>query len=112
MKETNASGVESVVRRCTGELACPFQRIEHLYTLLYLDKYSTLNPQYSAQWLQRGHAEGWLELVKFVLILISCPPNSWNTRSNSVVAFWIAYHSTVYMTCSYIFLQMILALWV
>ena len=29
-KETTASGVESVVRRCTGELACPFQRIEHL----------------------------------------------------------------------------------
>lgn len=30
VKETTASGVESVVRRCTGELACPFQRIEHL----------------------------------------------------------------------------------
>ncbi|WP_372706596.1 NAD-dependent DNA ligase LigA [Brevundimonas sp.] len=30
IKETNASGTESVVRRCTGELACPFQRIEHL----------------------------------------------------------------------------------
>lgn len=30
VKEANASGVESVVRRCTGELACPFQRIEHL----------------------------------------------------------------------------------
>jgi len=30
VKETNASGEESVVRRCTGELACPFQRIEHL----------------------------------------------------------------------------------
>ena len=29
VKETTASGVESVVRRCTGELACPFQRIEH-----------------------------------------------------------------------------------
>ncbi|MDO1558216.1 NAD-dependent DNA ligase LigA [Brevundimonas sp. 2R-24] len=30
VKETTASGVESVVRRCTGELACPFQKIEHL----------------------------------------------------------------------------------
>ncbi len=30
VRETNASGDESVVRRCTGEFACPFQRIEHL----------------------------------------------------------------------------------
>jgi DNA ligase (NAD+) len=30
VRETTASGVESVVRRCTGEFACPFQRIEHL----------------------------------------------------------------------------------
>ena len=30
VKETTAAGVESVVRRCTGEFACPFQRIEHL----------------------------------------------------------------------------------
>ena len=29
-RETTAAGVETVVRRCTGELACPFQRIEHL----------------------------------------------------------------------------------
>jgi DNA ligase (NAD+) len=29
-RETTASGAETVVRRCTGELACPFQRIEHL----------------------------------------------------------------------------------
>ena len=29
-RETTASGVETVVRRCTGEFACPFQRIEHL----------------------------------------------------------------------------------
>jgi DNA ligase (NAD+) len=30
VKETTAAGVESVVRRCTGEFACPYQRIEHL----------------------------------------------------------------------------------
>lgn len=42
--------------------AADFQRIEQLYNLLYLDKYCTLNPHYSAQWIQRGHAEGWLEL--------------------------------------------------
>jgi DNA ligase (NAD+) len=29
-RETMASGAETVVRRCTGELACPFQRVEHL----------------------------------------------------------------------------------
>jgi hypothetical protein len=39
-----------------------YQRIEHLYNLLYLDKYCTLNPHYSAQWMQRGQHEGWLEL--------------------------------------------------
>jgi len=30
VRETTASGAETVVRRCTGELACPFQNIEHL----------------------------------------------------------------------------------
>src|SRR5579859_639630 len=29
-KETTAAGAETVVRRCTGEFACPFQRLEHL----------------------------------------------------------------------------------
>ncbi len=29
-RETTASGAQGVVRRCTGEFACPFQRIEHL----------------------------------------------------------------------------------
>jgi DNA ligase (NAD+) len=29
-RETTTGGVETVVRRCTGEFACPFQRIEHL----------------------------------------------------------------------------------
>jgi len=30
IRETTASGAETVVRRCSGEFACPFQRIEHL----------------------------------------------------------------------------------
>ena len=30
VKEMTAGGAETVVRRCTGELACPFQRIQHL----------------------------------------------------------------------------------
>lgn len=30
MRETTGAGVETVVRRCTGELACPFQKMEHL----------------------------------------------------------------------------------
>jgi DNA ligase (NAD+) len=30
VREALASGEESAVRRCTGEFACPFQRIEHL----------------------------------------------------------------------------------
>ena len=31
VREANAAtGADSVVRRCTGELACPFQRLEHL----------------------------------------------------------------------------------
>ncbi|HEY9058697.1 MAG TPA: NAD-dependent DNA ligase LigA [Aurantimonas sp.] len=30
VREVTASGAQSVVRRCTGEFACPFQRREHL----------------------------------------------------------------------------------
>lgn len=29
-RETRPSGVETVVRRCTGEFACPYQKLEHL----------------------------------------------------------------------------------
>jgi DNA ligase (NAD+) len=30
VRETTAAGVEGAVRRCSGEFACPFQKIEHL----------------------------------------------------------------------------------
>ncbi|MES2676598.1 MAG: hypothetical protein V4660_20340 [Pseudomonadota bacterium] len=40
-----------------------FQRCEQLYRLLYIEKYSVLNPQYSAQWLAAGQSNGWLTLI-------------------------------------------------
>lgn len=39
-----------------------YARLEHLYNLLYLDKYSPLNPQFTATWLRCGQHDGWLEL--------------------------------------------------
>jgi hypothetical protein len=38
------------------------QRAEALYNRLYLDKYSRLNPQFSARWLAAGLQGGWLTL--------------------------------------------------
>lgn len=40
-----------------------FARIEHLYNLLYLEKYCRLNPHYGAGWLRCGQRDGWLELT-------------------------------------------------
>ena len=40
-----------------------FERLEHLYNLLYLQKYCPLNPQFTAEWMRRGHREGWLEII-------------------------------------------------
>ena len=34
VRETTAGGADTVVRRCTGELACPYQRLEHLKLLV------------------------------------------------------------------------------
>jgi hypothetical protein len=39
-----------------------YARLAHLYSLLYLQKYSPLNPQFSADWLRAGQRDGWLEL--------------------------------------------------
>jgi hypothetical protein len=48
----------------TGEALtdADFERIEHLYNLLYLDKYCALNPQFTATWLRCGQRDGWLEI--------------------------------------------------
>ena len=42
-----------------------FERIEALYRALYLQKYSLLNPQYTARFLQTWHAAGLLEFHGF-----------------------------------------------
>jgi hypothetical protein len=39
-----------------------FVRLEHLYNQLYLEKYSRLNPHYTADWLRAGQRDGWLQL--------------------------------------------------
>ena len=39
-----------------------FERLEHLYNLLYLDKYCELNPQFTATWLRSVQRDGWLQL--------------------------------------------------
>lgn len=40
-----------------------YRRLEHLYNLLYLEKYCALNPQFTAEWLRSGQQDGWLKLV-------------------------------------------------
>jgi hypothetical protein len=46
-----------------GDLSADdFPRLEQLYNQLYLEKYSSLNPQLSAEWLRHGQRDGWLKL--------------------------------------------------
>lgn len=40
-----------------------YVRAEALYRDLYVNKYSSLNPQYTAAWLRAGVEQGWLELI-------------------------------------------------
>lgn len=40
-----------------------YPRLEHLYNLLYLDKYCPLNPHFTAGWMRSGQRDGWLELT-------------------------------------------------
>jgi hypothetical protein len=39
-----------------------YPRLAQLYRQLYLEKYSPLNPQFSANWLYHGQRDGWLQL--------------------------------------------------
>lgn len=48
-----------------------FGRLEHLYNQLYLEKYSRLNPHYTAEWLRAGQRDGWLQLRA-----LECPRGS------------------------------------
>jgi hypothetical protein len=52
------------VRRLTAaEDAASYARIAELYRLLYLDKYSFSNPQYTAEFIELAHATGLLEFT-------------------------------------------------
>lgn len=42
-----------------------FERAAKLYSLLYIDKYSHLNPAYTAEFLQLWHVAGLIELIGF-----------------------------------------------
>lgn len=39
-----------------------YPRLAQLYRQLYLEKYSPLNPQFTADWLYHGQRDGWLQL--------------------------------------------------
>lgn len=43
--------------------AADFAQIERLYSMLYLDKYSRLNPQYTARFLEAAHRHGWIRFT-------------------------------------------------
>jgi hypothetical protein len=59
-------------RACFSEL--DYERMAQLYALLYLDKYSRLNPQYTATFLAAWHRAGLLEL------------HAWRDDENSICA--------------------------
>lgn len=44
-------------------LDADYRRLEHLYNLLYLEKYCQLNPHFSADWMRVGQDDGWLKLT-------------------------------------------------
>jgi len=57
-RETRPSGVETVVRRCTGEFACPYQRLEHLNHFVSRRAFDVEG--LGAKQLELFNAEGWV----------------------------------------------------
>ncbi|HEX8570843.1 MAG TPA: NAD-dependent DNA ligase LigA, partial [Caulobacteraceae bacterium] len=57
-RETTAGGAETVVRRCTGEFACPFQRVEHL--IHFVSRRAFDIEGLGAKQLQAFYEEGWI----------------------------------------------------
>ena len=43
-----------------------FDRLERLYNLLYLEKYTPLNPRFTSRWMRNGCRDGWLDLTCLV----------------------------------------------
>jgi hypothetical protein len=60
LRETPLRPINNSEFRCED-----YARIAYLYRQLYLEKYSRLNPQYTAHFMQRWHAAGLLELKGF-----------------------------------------------
>ena len=58
-RETTAAGAETVVRRCTGEFACPFQRLAHLRHFVSRRAFDIEG--LGEKQLATFHERGWLE---------------------------------------------------
>ena len=58
VRETTAGGAETVARRCTGEFACPFQRIEHL--IHFVSRRAFDIEGLGVKQLQAFYDEGWI----------------------------------------------------
>jgi DNA ligase (NAD+) len=58
VRETTAGGAETVARRCTGEFACPFQRIEHL--IHFVSRRAFDIEGLGVKQLQAFYDEGWV----------------------------------------------------
>ena len=73
LKHHNVKLDSALLRRSKYRVICgedlrdsDFERLEQLYSQLYLAKYCRLNPQYTADWLRCGQRNGWLRIRALV----------------------------------------------